>query len=405
MIVAARIYADVKGNLCPCGGKFSQRIPYQECPSFIIPKCNSCGSNPALFVIDADTIGINGKPGREKIRHSQNGDRLDSVFKTVFTINNIISEITNGTFDIRRYSSVEDRKALIFSNVASEYISHLERRLARGEITPKYIKDQKGLIKRELIPYFWTTEISSITSVKVSRFKDSYTSKERTRDVSLGALKTLLKYAKKNEYISEMPDFDPIGRAKKRKNIIPLDLAKRTVELMHKEMYRDMYTLMLTYPMRPCEVRALKWFNIDFDKNTITVDHHFSDENYLQGRKSIKQGEASSLTWKLNAETREILLRHKNQKVISLDWKNSFIFINRYGNHVSDETIRDAWVNARKKAGHTYQAYECRHRTATEIYKRLNGDIVKLKKVGGWTNITTPGDTYVRPDDNFDDLF
>lgn len=406
--MAARIYADVAGNKCSCGGKFTKRIPHQDAPNFIVPKCDKCDSNPPVYLLDVDTVDKNGKKGREKVRHTQNGDRIDSAFRAIFTINEIIKEIENETFDLRKYLAQEERKSFKFSSVLDDYIDHLTKQKERLDVTPKYFKDQLGLIKREIRPFFEKFDVTAIDKHLIRRFKDSYTTKFTTRNKSLASLRTILSYAKDYGLINEKPDFDPIPRSSKRKDIISLELALKTVDLMHKEMYRDMYTLMLTYPMRPCEVRALKWFNIDLSKGdygTVTVDHHFSDEQYLKGRKSIKEGECASLTWPLTEKTREIFLKYKNNKVMQLDWKNQYVFINRFGSHVSDETLRESWSNARKKAGHKFPPYVCRHRTATELYKKLGGDIVKLKKVGGWTNISTPGDTYVRPDDDMKGLF
>ena len=403
LIVAARIYADVAGNKCSCGGKFTKRIPHPDAPSFIVPKCDKCDSNPPLYLLDVDTVERSGRKDRIKIRFTQNGDRLDSAFRAIFTINEIIREIESGVFDLRKYSSLEERKSLIFSNVLKEYLASLEKTAG-----PKYLKDTRQIVSKHIEPYFGKFEVSSISSQMIRKYRSIPTKHERTRDKVVGALRAIMGWAKANDYISEKPDFDTIPRSKKRKEIISMDLALKTINLMHKEMYKDMYRLMLIYPMRPCEVRALKWFNINFESGkhgTITIDHHFSDEVYLPGRKSIKEGEASSLTWNLNAETREIFMKYRNKKIMDINWKDQFIFINRYGNHVSDETLRDAWNNARKKAGHNFVPYVCRHRAATELYKKLGGDLVKLKKVGGWTNITTPGDTYLRPDIDMDDLF
>src|SRR5690606_10654125 len=122
---------------------------------------------------------------------------------------------------------------------------------------PKGLKDKKGLIERELMPFFGNKEIFRIKDVEIRKFKESYVTKLRTRDLALGELKTILNQAQRDGMITNAPKFEPIPRAKKRDEIIPLELALKTVELIASPVHRDMYALLLIYPIRPGELRAL----------------------------------------------------------------------------------------------------------------------------------------------------
>lgn len=381
-IVAARIYADVKGNQCSCGGLFTKRVPHPEEELLIVPKCAACEKYPPLFLIDVDAKDINGRPARPKIRNDQNGSRLDKVSKVLFTIERIQEEIKNGVFDVRKYDSEITKEAFIFKNYVKRYLEHHERRLLRDEITPKGLFDKKGLIARELLPFFGNIELSAITNVKIAEFKDLYVSKFRTRDLALGELKALLNQAEKDGMLVRAPKFDKIPRARMREEIIPRELAEKTIEAIDVELYRDMYRLMLIYPIRPGELRALMWKHIDFQKGEITVCQHFSKDVLIQGRKSVKAGKKeSSITWEIKPESREIFMRHRSL--------NPYVFTGVRGGYVTESCLWHAWNRAREIVGHKYAPYECRHVVASDLCDRHNGNLFKLQKAGGWTNVTT----------------
>lgn len=386
-IVAARVYADVKGGKCPCGGAFSKRVPHPDEKLLMLPICAECGSRPSLYVIDVDARDENGNPLKFRIRNTKDSERLDTVTKVAYIINVIQREMIEGSFNVRHYDSSKSKEAFIFKNYVVEYLAHHERRLQRKEISPKGLKDKEGLIRRELLPFFGNMELFRINDAAIRKFKDTYVDKLRTRDLALGELKTILNQAQRDGMITTSPKFEAIPRAKKRDDIIPLELAQKTVDLIATQLHRDMYSLLLIYPLRPGELRALQWKHIDFTRGTFKVEQHFSDDVLIPGRKSIgidkKQG---SIEFPINAMAREIFQRQRQQKVTAL---NSFVFLNKFGKPVSESTLWGAWDCARKKLGHKFAPYECRHVSASELYKKLNGDLIRMKEVGGWTNTAT----------------
>lgn len=388
-IVAARVYADVKGGKCPCGGAFSKRVPYDQRSNInlLMPTCAACGEDPLLYVIDVDAKDENGNPINFRIRNTKDSERLSSRESVSYIIKVIQREIMDGSFNVRHYDSSKSKEAFIFKNYVVEYLAHHERRLLRKEISPKGLKDKEGLIRRELLPFFGNMELFRINDSVIRKFKETYVDKLRTRDLALGELKALLNQAQRDELINVAPKFEAIPRAKKRDEIISLELAQKTVELIATQLHRDMYTLLLIYPLRPGELRALQWKHIDLTKGSFTIEQHFSNEVLIPGRKSIgidkKQG---SIDFPINAVAREIFQRQRQQKITAL---NSYVFLNKFGKQVSESTLWGAWDCARKKLGHKFAPYECRHVSASELYKKLNGDLIRMKEVGGWTNTTT----------------
>jgi integrase len=387
-IVAARVYADVKGGKCPCGGAFSKRVPHPRESFLILPVCASCNEPPSFYAIDIDAKDENGDTLHFRIRHTKDAERLDSDSSVVYILKVIQREILDGSFNVHHYASAKSKDSLIFKNYVLKYLAHQERRLLRKEISPKGLHDKKGLINRELLPFFGRMEIFRINENVIREFKDLYVDKLRTRDLALGELKALLNQAERDG-MGKAPKFDPIPRSKKRDDTITKELALKTIEAMPKQIYRDFYTLLLIYPIRPGELRALKWSEVNLAKGEFTVCWHFSNEIRTEGRKSIKKDKKEgSITFPISPEAREIFLRQRSAAIVSL---NEYVFLSRFGRFLSEATVWEAWNLARKRLDppHEFAPYECRHASASELYKKLNGDLIRMKEVIGMTNTAT----------------
>ena len=385
--MSARVYADVKGGKCACGGVFTKREPYRSGSLLLLPVCIQCGKDPSLFVIDTDAKDVNGNKIPFRIRHTKDGERLDSRENVAYIIKVIQKEISEGTFNIRMYASAKNKESFIFKNYIIEYLKFQELRVVKSELTPKGLIDKKGLIKRELLPYFGKYELFRINPALINRFKDSYIDKFRTRDLALCELKALLNQAQRDELITTTPKFDPIPRAKGRNEIITKDLADKTISKITKEIYRDMYRILVTYPIRPGELRALMWKDVDFSKGTFKIRQHFSSDKLLQGRKSVKEDKKEgSLIFSMNDEALEIFRKYRRAEVVSI---SSFVFLSHSGKQVSEDALWEAWSNARKILKHKFAPYECRHVAASQLYIKSGFNILRTKEVGGWRNIST----------------
>ena len=134
IILATRIYADTTGNKCPCGGSFTKRIEHSDHCGLLVPKCDKCNKYPSLFHIDADAKDVNGNNVRVKIRNDQNNSRLENISQTIFTLQTIQGEITEGTFDLSRYASKDARESFRFKNYVVEYLKKQEKTFFCGYI-------------------------------------------------------------------------------------------------------------------------------------------------------------------------------------------------------------------------------------------------------------------------------
>lgn len=399
VILSARIYADTTGYKCQCGGVYNKRIEHSDHSGLMVPKCNQCNTYPPVFHIDADAKDVNGNNLRVKIRNDQNNNRLENISQVIFTLQTIQKEIMEGEFDVTRYVSKDARESFRFKNYVTEYLKKQDKRLVKNEITPKALRDKKSLINNHLLPEFGSLDLAQITHQRISQYIEDLSERKRVHDLAIGELRTILRQAKKDGKLKLAPDFDPIPKASKRAEIISEELILKTIDAIPQKLYRDMFTLMTIYPLRPSEIRALRWKDFSpTGKTMLTVRGHFSDEVWIDGRKSISEGDKSVMKYDRSLRAMEILNNYRATAIRTLDPETDWIFRGINGTHVQDEALSDAWRTARKIVGHTHQLYEIRHRCLTDFGKRVKGDIMKMTAFSGHKNPTTLMERYVRDD-------
>lgn len=404
-LVAARIYADVTGNKCQCGGVFSKRVEHSDHEGLMVPKCNACNKYPPVFHIDADVKDPNGNNIRVKIRNDQNNNRLDNISQVIFTLQTIQKEIIEGEFDVSRYVSKDARESFRFKNYVIAYLDKQAKRLERGEITPKALRDKKSLINVHLVPAFGSKDLIQITRQAVTAYLDGLADRKRVHDLAIGELKTILNQAEKDGKIKHAPKFDKIPKARRRDDIIPMELVLKTIEAIPQKLYRDMFTLMTIYPLRPSEIRALRWKDFSpTGKTMLYVRGHFSDEKWIDGRKSISEGDKAVMKYDRSQRAMAILNDYRATAMRAIDPETDWIFKGIHGTHVQDEALADAWRTARKIVGHDHQLYEIRHRCLTEFGKRVGGDVMKMTAFSGHTNPTTLMERYIRDDSDLSEF-
>ncbi len=217
-ILSARIYADVPGNKCLCGGKFSKRVPYDEDEPTKVPRCDKCNKLPPLFRIDADAKDANGKSIRVWIRNTseRTPQRLDKIAKVITTIETIQREMTEGTFDIRNYDSEASKQQFVLRNyVEKMYLPGYEEKIKSGEVQAKYIDDKKSLLRLHILPYFGNLELRNITAPLINAHKKKFNTR-RIHHQARAELKCCLNQAVQDGMLTVAPPFEKIPKAETR---------------------------------------------------------------------------------------------------------------------------------------------------------------------------------------------
>lgn len=401
--MGAKIYSDLKSNACECGGNFSAKSSFkyrvgQSSKEVFYPVCNRCQTPPLFFRIRAKISCPQKSAKYVFIRHDKGGNRLSDPLDACQLIKTIDYESEKGLFDFKEYDSRKALEFLKFSSVMRAYLLDEENRMKRGELTPKGFLSKKSCSK-VLLSYFQDALVNQIDEIKITAFKNSFTDRLRTRDLSLGELKVILKGAKKKKLIEVMPDFEPIPKAKKKESIISLDDARKVISKVPNENLRFMMTLLTVYPVRPSELRALQWR--DIKKGRVHFIRHFSGDKILSGRKSVSEGSKSRIHFPLTKAFSEYLATIPTPLN-----KEEFIFNQGVKGFVNEDRLSDEWRAACIKTrikGHTL--YEVRHARLTELAQLSNGNINQILAVSGHTNANTVIGTYIHDSANMDEFF
>jgi len=202
-----------------------------------------------------------------------------------YILSQICSEIENGTFDENFYS--KNKKSLLsFSVYASEWLINCEKRMARGELAPTYLRSLKQFVKKIFIPYFGDT---SILEIKGRQLKSFYLSLEQHPKTVLNIMATLKKMftdALSEEVIAQLPNFPKVGRVPEPSwHWVDEETQDKILEALEPEDYYAIYFLMC-HGCRTGELRALKHKDIDLVRNTVTIRRSISGTQIRETTKS-----------------------------------------------------------------------------------------------------------------------
>lgn len=376
--VSAKIYSDMK-NGCQCGNSTWARKKIKQLPEFDEPVCSKCGGPPDVYVIAASIEDEDGRTGRLKVRHDQDGNRLKDIFSVVHTLKTVNSEMKTQTFDIGKYLSRESRESYRFDKVVELYKAHHEKRLKRGEISPAGLKDKLTIIKNHL-HVFNEIDIGHISAKRIRTFFNDYTENLRMRDKATSELKTIFYFALAEGKLHKMPDFPEISSAKMVSSDNFLDEKKQNLVISKIEnpLYRAVIKVLAIYGLRPCDVRSLKWADINYQEMVFHVRSHISLSKDIPGRKS--QADAVH-SLPITEEFHEIL--QSLPRSIRLD---DYIFKGAKGGPIGANVLTRAWNEACKiaKVKGVKMYWGTKHSTLSNLSKKASD--AQLIKLTGHTN-------------------
>ncbi|PZO95420.1 MAG: site-specific integrase [Streptococcus pyogenes] len=211
-------------------------------------------------------------------------------------------------------------------------------------------------------------------------FVDSLKGKyaDNTVNLTLQPLNLILEYAIRMEYIDNNP-FDKVVRPKRKK------ASKKELEekYMESSKFKDIITEMRTYSasshvsnfaeviyltgMRPGELLALRWIDIDFDAKKIRIQHtlDYSVNGHAHAVLSSAKTDESERTIDAPDRVINILIEELNYQRLE-GMENEFVFISKTGNHLSINTInRRIKKSSMKLYGFTVTSHNFRHAHVT----------------------------------------
>ena len=203
---------------------------------------------------------------------------------------------------------------MLFTDFADNWY---ELNIKNADISKRSKDDYKGYVYSNIIPYFKDYKLCDIKEDDCQRFMNQYVgySKPHVSKIRM-TLRRIMRKAKKQKLISDNPAEDivlPEVTQSKRRPIT--DEERRLIlENASKHYAGTMFLTMLYCGLRPIEIRNLKWVDIDFENNVLTVT-----------KSKTKAGEGRLLP--IPPQLKTALLEHKLK-----GQNNEWVFV-RYKNH------------------------------------------------------------------------
>lgn len=192
-----------------------------------------------------------------------------------------------------------------------------ELNIKNADVSAKTKSDYKGYVYTHIIPYFERYRLCDIHEDDCQRFINSYKGYSKPYVSKLRmTLRRILKRALKQKLIPDNPAEDvvlPEVTQGKRRPITD-DERALIIETAKKHYAGTMFLTMLYCGLRPIEIRNLKWADIDFEKDVLTVT-----------KSKTKAGEGRLLP--IPPQLKTALLEHKLK-----GQNNEWVFV-RYKNH------------------------------------------------------------------------
>jgi len=168
----------------------------------------------------------------------------------------------------RKDLEISEGDATPFSLYAAAWLERKKATLARST----YV-DYRSIWKKYVLPHFGNIPICRVTRLDVEAFLDNLPdiSAKRKNNIMV-PLKCLFGDASRRGEIDEPPT-EYIRRLKEIKPLIdPFSFREMKLLLEHVDPhYRAYFTTALLTGMRPSEMIALKWINVDFEMRCITI--------------------------------------------------------------------------------------------------------------------------------------
>lgn len=311
------------------------------------------------------SLGRDAQGKRKTFSKTINGTKKEAeAFK-----NKILHKLDTGTF-------VQPTKEY-FSN----FIINWRDNVAIQRVSSKTLRGYEQSIRLYLIPYLGNTKLNNITPEQIqSMYQNMMTEKglssatiRNTHAVLNSSLKQAVKWGKLYRNPAELVDL-PKKNSKEMKVLSKEEVDKFLEAVIYNKM-KALFTLLITTGMRPGEAFALKWSDVDFENNRITVNKSLSrpggkwklvEPKTPRGRRSLPVP---------NTVMGDLKEHKRNQASEKLSAKKNiyadqdFVFATKTGEPYSDRNIISKYFKPLLKSAElpNIRLYDLRHTCATML--------------------------------------
>lgn len=263
----------------------------------------------------------------------------------------IRTAIRAGTYGKRRKQDIPT-----FAKFADEFLD----KYAIPKNKPSEVESKRYVLDRHLVPAFGALRIDQIgekeiDAYKARKIKDRL--KPKTVNNQLGVLGKALRVAKRWGYIDTIPEVEWLRVRDQPFDFLTFDEADRLLAAA-EEPWRTMMLVALRTGLRPSELRALRWQDVDLVSGKLYV----RQGEYRGVIDSPKDGDAREVD--LSPEAITALRKHRHLR-------GQYVFCDSSGNHLTEKAMRLAIGRASRKAGmRALSWYVFRHSFASHLVMR-----------------------------------
>ena len=241
-----------------------------------------------------------------------------------------------------------------FAEVAESYMAE------RPHLKSSTLRGYNEILKNRLLPAFSNLYIDQITEEQIACFQ-AEVSKEvtatRTNNI-MGPLRYILNVAIRRKLISDNPAINVLSLREEEPTIDPLNKDELdSVLAIMKSHQKALFTCLAYTGARPDEMFALRWDDVSFERNEITIS-----KGRVRGKEGTTKTKSSNRTIKMFSIVRDTLLELEDGPI---KHHQGYVFLNKH-NQPYDKHVDREWRVALKKAGVRHRpAYQIRHTFAS----------------------------------------
>lgn len=315
---------------------------------------------------------------------------------------------------IEKYSYLEK------SEHPSKMVDYLAmwKELRKSEVAETTYDGYHTYIDRHLIPYFsqLNLNIQDITAGHIFDYVNYLSNDGGRKDNKIGGqsttsirkiisiLRQVFDYAVLYGDIrvnpaSQVPLPKKVNNKDKRQVFLTAEDAQKMLDAFRDEELGPIVYVTLYYGLRKSEALGLRWQAVDFEANTITINHTVVSNGHIV-RKDSTKSYCSNRTFQLLPDVKDVLLKLKDQqenyktRLGSGYHNNDYIFKNPNGIPYRPDSLTRSFKRALERHGLPQMRYhDLRHSTASILVDK-GWDINDIKEWLGHADISTTANIY-----------
>lgn len=250
-------------------------------------------------------------------------------------------------------------------------------------------------IKKILEVLDGSKKLISLKTYQIQEAFDRFSLAPKTIRGILTTFRTAMRQAVAWELIPKDPTFGvktPKVKKQTKKNVLTTEEYIKYINTCKVFKHGLILRVLIETGMRPSECLALCWKNINFIRNTITIQRAVNIKK--RKTKDTTKTDCSPRTIKVSKELIALLQQHyNNQKVININ--NDLVFRSDDGKVMSYTIVKKTHERILKKAGlPKIRVYDLRHTTASLLLEQGHS-LADVAQLLGHSTTATTANTYV----------